>query len=272
MLEKSANDSVVAALRASLPAAAVRAPAAAAFASDATLRRYLVATEGAGGAPNAAAARKALLHTIEWRERTFGAQPPRCAACEEDETTHCFVPLGTAGGGDAVLYGSVPRAASHEADAAVAHFAHQIERVIPGGAAGRLTWIFDCSGFSLYHATLFRASIAHATVFSAHFPERAQKVVLLNPPAVWEICLAAARPFIDARTLAKIRVVRASSAAALAAHAEVGALALGADVVEWLGETVFASEPRPGTLPPLPRGAAGLALSPRVAVAPGGSL
>ena len=74
------------------------------------------------------------------------------------------------------------------------------------------------------------------------------------------------RPFLDARTMAKVAAARAASPAELRAHAAVAGLGLREGALRFLCAAAFGSAPRPGTLPPLPAEAAGLPLSARLAV------
>jgi len=74
--------------------------------------------------------------------------------------------------------------------------------------------------------------------------------VLINPPGVFDIFFAAVRPFVDARTFAKLRTVRAKPGPELAK-----VLADEYDLQPWAADWVSEAAGMrgvPGCLPPLP--------------------
>jgi hypothetical protein len=78
--------------------------------------------------------------------------------------------------------------------------------------------------------------------------------------------LAVVRPFLDARTQAKIRTVHALSPEAVAAGLAAQDLGLSQETLSWI-EAVQRTAPAPRTLPVLPADSTGLRLSdPRPAV------
>lgn len=64
----------------------------------------------------------------------------------------------------------------------------------------------DFKGYGFWHAMQARLGISFATIFGQHMPERLCKIILVNPPAVFDILLKAIRPFVDHRTLNKVRI------------------------------------------------------------------
>ena len=120
-------------------------------------------------------------------------------------------------------------------------------------AAGtRWTWLVDFRGFGLAHAMQARTAAATLSAFSAHMPERLEAVVLLSPPGLFDALLAVLRPMLDARTAAKVHVVRpAGTGAALRADLQARLAPHGvahAPVLDWLA-AVLEMEPVPGNLP-----------------------
>ena len=225
------------------------------FLSDETLVRYLRARGSVGAATDA------LRRTLLWRAEHC-REAPACPACERDPGTHCFLGVGWTNAGLPVVYGSVPRAADYEPAGAVSHFAQTLEKIFSHAHSGpRFVWLFDLAGYTLRHAMLIRAALGYATTFSRHYPERLEAVVLLNPPPVWDVALSLVRPFLDARTLAKVRPVHARAPEALAAALTALELGLSADTIDWVA-AVQRTAPVPRTLPlPLPPGAEGLRLA-----------
>ena len=231
--------------------------------TDETLMRYIVARRG-----KIDAAKKMLQSTLAWRKKTFTFAGPVCELCCKEWTTHCFLPIGLSQEGCPVLFGSVPRnnfEFDNDPDLAVKHFAHTLEKVfsVPSSAA-QFIWIFDFAGYGLSHAMMIKASLGYASVFSNHFPERLFRVVLLNPPAVFGMCLSMVTPFLDERTHAKIVTLHTSPEQV---REKLGAkLRLKEHTLQWL-EAALKTAPKPGTLPPLPPDSAELQLSPSVPIA-----
>ena len=186
-----------------------------------------------------------------------------------------------------VVYGSVPRASNYEPAAAVAHFAQTLEKIFAHPRSGpRFIWrkmlssectpnlcttdpslphtlfiVFDMAGYTMKHAMLVRVALGYATTFSRHYPERLEAVVLLNPTPVWDVALALVRPFLDQRTLSKVRPVHAHGAASLTAALAALDLGLGPEILDWVASTQLTMPPLPRTLPlPLPAGSEGLRL------------
>jgi len=153
--------------------------------SDATLRRYLAAERGALDQ-----AKRRLLQTAEWRAKHV-VSGARCPECADKATSHCIVSLGLGRGGMPVVYSSPPRAESTAAASAVAHVTCELEKGFAlDGCTGRWVWLVDMRGYTLWSSMANTASGSEmARVFSAHYPERLGAVVLLEPPAVFQVLL-----------------------------------------------------------------------------------
>ena len=239
---------------AALPERASLSPRARAFlAEPSTLRRYAVARNG-----DAAAAIKALEATVAWREAAL-APPLGCRDCDANIESHCFFPLGFSDatdadpGGRLIVYACAARALTNEADSAVNHMLATLEHawasrmgdVVP---PTRLCWIVDFRGFGFSHAMQGKTSNAFLSQFGAHLPERLERAVLLSPPGIFDVLLALIRPFVDARTLGKVLIIRPTAATVKAELAALGITAPGQ--VAWLS-AVLEMDAKPGNLPPL---------------------
>ena len=224
------------------------------FLSDETLLRYLRAR---GGFRSTC---EALQRSLLWRNQHC-LQPPACSMCEADWGSHCFLGIGWTASRCPVVYGSVPRASNYEPVGAVNHFAQTLERIFSHpNSAPRFVWLFDMAGYTMRHAMLVRVALGYATTFSRHYPERLEAVVLLNPTPMWDIALSLVRPFLDARTLAKVKPVHALGPEALTAALAGLGLGLSAETLEWVAATQ-PGPPVPRSLPlPLPPGTTGLRL------------
>ncbi len=49
-----------------------------------------------------------------------------------------------------------------------------------------------------------RIGIQFALTLANHYPERLGRLILLNPPRVFDLLLAACKPFVSARTMDKV--------------------------------------------------------------------
>lgn len=74
----------------------------------------------------------------------------------------------------------------------------------PRTKAGTWTWLVDFNGFGFRHAMNVRMGIQFAHTFENHFPERLGKVVLVNPPSIFDLALSGIKHFADQRTVDKI--------------------------------------------------------------------
>ncbi|KAI9019905.1 CRAL-TRIO domain-containing protein [Hyaloraphidium curvatum] len=130
----------------------------------------------------------------------------RCPDCDAEEKAHCFLPVGWDSSGRVVVYGSPPRATRSSVPETVDHVVRCLELCFshPFTTSGQWTWLVDFAGFGLRHAMQARLGITFASTFEAHFPERLGRLVLVNPPGVFDLLLAAIRPFADQRTLDKV--------------------------------------------------------------------
>jgi hypothetical protein len=217
------------------------------FLTPATLRRYAVARNA-----DVDAARKNLIETLEWRTEHV---PDKlwCSSCEEDEHSHCFFPVGVDDSHRLTIYACAARAKTNEKTMAVRHMVQTLEH------AWRSTdeldlhpqwlWLIDFSGFSFWHAMQGSTSNAVLASFSAHLPERLGNAILINPPGVFDILLAAMRPFIDARTMSKVHIVRCTPETAAKAFTQFG-IKEDSEIAKWM-ELVMAKEAKPSNLPPL---------------------
>ena len=84
------------------------------------------------------------------------------------------------------------------------------------------------------------------STFSAHLPERLGCAILVNPPSLFDILLAVMRPFIDARTMGKVKIMRPAAGALAEDLRPYGVVC--PRQLAWL-EKVLAMEARPGNLP-----------------------
>jgi hypothetical protein len=84
------------------------------------------------------------------------------------------------------------------------------------------------------------------STFAAHLPERLGAAILVNPPGLFDILLAVVRPFIDARTMGKVKIIRPTQGRLAEELAPFGVTSPGQ--LQWL-ERVLAMEATPGNLP-----------------------
>jgi hypothetical protein len=241
-----------------------------------TLRRYAAATNG-----DAAAAKARLLATVAWRDESL-VPPLSCPDCSADPLSHCFHCIGFSEPteaeprGCALVYACAARARTNETVGAVRHMLHTLEQAWAAPAANgaeRLLWIVDFNGFGMSHAmqgawrraecpppppSLSRThmhtrtgktSNAFLSQFQAHLPERLGLALLINPPWVFDLLLAVMRPFIDARTMAKVKILRPAEGALAEELKPYGVT--NKEQLQWLAD-VLKMEAVPGSLPAFP--------------------
>lgn len=247
-------------------------PEDASFLSDPSVwRRYAVARDC-----KPAAAWDAMMATLLFR-RTHVQQPLHCPACEADRYAHCFIPLGFDKLGRPVVYTSQARAQFDEVEISMQHMLHALEYMFDVGrrrsarrVAGTLPadgesdphahapveehyqwlWLTDFNGFTFGHAMQGRMGVKAITTFSAHMPERLGSSLWINAPTIFNTFMAVVKPFIDARTMAKIHTVSGQGEALRKALVEQH---LTPAQVDWV-ISAAGMKPTKGHLPPLPPG------------------
>jgi hypothetical protein len=216
-----------------------------AFLTPATLRRYAVARNG-----DVKAAISNLEETIQWRKENVPSYM-HCTACDADPHSHAFFPLGIDSHRRVVVYACSARAKMNETAVTVGHMCQTLEHAWSHTEELNLhpqwLWLVDFNGFGLSHALQGRTSNAALAAFSTHMPERLGAVVLINPPRVFDILLAAIKPFIDARTLGKVHIVRCTKETAGEVLAPFG-VPVGSGMSAWMSE-VMGMEGKPNSIP-----------------------
>jgi hypothetical protein len=217
------------------------------------LKRYAVARNG-----DYVKALEQLEKTLSWRDTL--ESPLHCPACDGDKDMHCFLPVGVseprspaAPDGALVIYACAARAKTNDTAVTVQHMVHSLEHAWAtcsreGPGPDKLCWFIDFNGFGLRHAMGGSTASTFMTHVSTHLPERLYAAVLINPPAIFDMLLAVLRPFIDARTMSKVHIIR-PKAGKLGEDLEKFGV-VNPTTLEWL-EAALAMAPTPGNLPPL---------------------
>lgn len=217
------------------------------FCTPATLHRYAVARNG-----DFDAAVKNIESTLEWRKIHV---PPElhCPACDDDTKMHCFFPLGLDSKNRVVIYACAAKAQTNETDVTVRHMCQTLEH------AWRYTeklnlhhqwlWLVDFGGFGIKHALQGRTSNASLGAFGTHMPERLGTVLLINPPSIFDLLLAAIKPFLDKRTMSKVNIVHGTSAT-IGDLLEPHGIPKNSGISKWM-KKVLDMEPVPGSNPSL---------------------
>jgi len=91
-----------------------------------------------------------------------------------------------------------------------------------GGAcdlsAEQIAVIVDFSALTLRTAPSRRAALRALRLLQAHYPERLGAAVVINPPQLFSLFYNAIRPFLDARTAAKVHLLAARDPARVRDH------------------------------------------------------
>eukprot|EP00283_Hemiselmis_rufescens_P021068 CAMPEP_0173444638 /NCGR_PEP_ID=MMETSP1357-20121228/32621_1 /TAXON_ID=77926 /ORGANISM="Hemiselmis rufescens, Strain PCC563" /LENGTH=275 /DNA_ID=CAMNT_0014410699 /DNA_START=11 /DNA_END=834 /DNA_ORIENTATION=- len=212
------------------------------------LMRFAVARRG-----NLEGARKQLDKCLRWREENLTADPLhlKCDDCERDRHSHCFFSLGLDAISRNVVYASAPRARTNEAHGAVSHMSRTLElgwshpHVAP-----QWVWIVDFNGFSMKDAMQIKTSVAVMSTFSDIMPERLGQIVLVNPPTILSIILAACKPFVDERTMSKVVRVKIKPGDDISQHTAAGLSTLTGPQQTWL-QKALSYKAEAGSLPPI---------------------
>lgn len=221
--------------------------------SEEDVARFLVARNS-----NVDAALKQMKAACVWCDELMSS-PLTCPCCESDPSAHSHVPIGLeSSASSAIVYGCPARATERGVDETLQHVALQCEYLFSLPETGsRWVWVVDYNGFRLSHALQGRLAARFATTFSHYMPERLHKILLINPPVVFDVMLKALRPFVDAVTLAKIVPIHGTHERVLSELKVTHAFP--EDAIRWLAE-VLRSPTKSRALPPLPAAASRLLL------------
>jgi len=69
---------------------------------------------------------------------------------------------------------------------------------------GKMTWIIDFVGFSLFNQPPWKTSKETLDILQSHYPERLANALLYDPPFIFRAFWAAIKPFIDPKTKKKV--------------------------------------------------------------------
>jgi len=221
-----------------------------AWCSRRTIARYCAARNN-----DVEAATTMLRETVEWR-RTI-KRPLRCEPCEADKGAHCFLPLGLSESGTLVLYICPARAAQSNVEDAISHVVATLESCFSHPRSdNRWIVVMDFSGFGLTHALQVRLGSHFSSFFSRHLPETLHYFLLLNTPTLFQMLRSLIEPFADARTMAKVKSI---DGVGDGLREQLVTLGVPARIARWV-QDALEREPKPNNLPPLPPGAAELAV------------
>lgn len=194
--------------------------------------------------------------TLLWRR---DALKPEAWAGRYSRDAHdfCFVPLGLDNAGRPVIYGCPSRASNRDAAATVDHVIMEIEHAFsqeskpvpfPDGVLCDEQWVWcvDFNGFGFRDILNPDLGRRFVSVFDSHFPERLGCLLLLDPPMIFSVLLAALKPFMDPATTSKIVIMSRHAARERLVHV------FPEPILAWLVEALSMA-PEPGNLPfPLP--------------------
>jgi len=203
-----------------------------------------IATNAAGAAPGALTG-AAVGASAGAPEGWAWAPPPQCKACATvDPCSHCFYRLGLDRAGRHVIYSCAGRCTNLVVQDNMLHMAFELERIFNHESGpGKVTWVIDFKGFALRH-TDPRLGATALPMFASHYPERMGQIVLLDPPALFNLVWTAIQPVLDPVTKSKIVMLRGREAFRAYADVEWRDPALHA----WI-RAVQALPGRPGSFP-----------------------
>jgi len=219
-----------------------------AFLTRLTLNRYATARNG-----DFEAALANLRATLEWR-KVHVPEVLSCPACAADPHSHCFFTVGVEPTQRrVVVYASAAKAKMNEKDVTVQHMVHTLEHAWRATDALQLAptwlWIVDFVGFSFWNAMQGSTSNGALSAFGTHMPERLGAILLVNPPGVFDLLLAAVRPFVDSRTMSKVHIVRGDEHSIGAALVKHGLLPGAKDGLNKWVSAAMALPGTPGSIP-----------------------
>eukprot|EP00287_Rhodomonas_sp_CCMP768_P032059 CAMPEP_0202854826 /NCGR_PEP_ID=MMETSP1389-20130828/91203_1 /ASSEMBLY_ACC=CAM_ASM_000865 /TAXON_ID=302021 /ORGANISM="Rhodomonas sp., Strain CCMP768" /LENGTH=179 /DNA_ID=CAMNT_0049533427 /DNA_START=195 /DNA_END=730 /DNA_ORIENTATION=- len=118
-------------------------------------------------------------------------------------------------------------------------------RMATNSAPGKYVWVIDFNGFGMRDCNPRMATTA-IPMFADQYPERMGQIVLINPPAAFQILWRAVKPILDPVTKEKIVLLRGQKA--IAQYSETHWRHDPA-MAAWLDAAVFSTRGSPGSFP-----------------------
>lgn len=177
---------------------------AAVFCSDSCLKRYLRARSW-----HVKKAEKMLRDSLTWREQFRPHEIRWEDVSHEGETGKLYRTNFYAKNGDSVLVLAPGRQNTNNHDNQIKHLVYCLENAVTFLPEGReqMVWLIDYRGWTLRMSPPLKTSRETLNILQNHYPERLSAALLYNSPPVFEVFWRMIRPFMDPKTVKKVKFI-----------------------------------------------------------------
>ena len=159
-------------------------------------------------------AAKMLEAHVKWRDEVKPGEVTQ-ADISKSLPSGCWRVLGLTDDGSPVLWVQVSKWNPHEYSFEeyqnyVAYFVHHAETMFSN--ATEYSVVFDMAGWGLWMARYLSYINRLVKIAQDHYPERLRTVLLLNTPMLFRASWALIKPWLDAKTAAKVHFIRGQKA------------------------------------------------------------
>ncbi|EPS69254.1 hypothetical protein M569_05512 [Genlisea aurea] len=178
-------------------------PKLSAFCTDAMISRYLRARSW-----NVKKAVKMLQSTLKWRSEYKPDEIRWEEVAEEAATGKIYQWNYQDRQGRPVLIMRPRCQNSNSVKAQIKCLVYFMEKAISDlrGGTEQIVWLVDFNGFNLAHVSI-NASRETAYVLQEHYPERLALAILYDPPKIFQPLWKVSKPFLDSKTVEKVKFV-----------------------------------------------------------------
>ena len=173
------------------------------YTSDINLTRYLDSTNG-----SLKDAKYKLIKGILYRKKIYINQDinSKCELCNINPESHCMYCIGLSKNGEGIIYLCPAKANDKNTDTLCRHLMIEQDKCFRiEGNNGRLIWIMDYNDYSFGRSLSdSKIGIEFAKILSSCYPERIEKVILVNMPYYFKPVLNLIIKFMDKRTASKL--------------------------------------------------------------------
>ena len=122
-----------------------------------------------------------------------------CNLCDTDPKSHSFFKMGRQGGAS-MFYSCPGDATNHETNGVLAHY----REVLENNGGEKWIFIFDATGFTLYHSTRIASARGLLAIFN-EYGDSLQEGRITNATSFAKTMFSAIRPFASAEIFKKIK-------------------------------------------------------------------
>ncbi|KAH9576360.1 hypothetical protein CY35_01G157400 [Sphagnum magellanicum] len=174
------------------------------YATDACLKRYLRARNW-----NVKKSEQMLRGTLHWRSDFKPEEIQWAEVAQEHETGKMYRVNCLDEQGHTILVSHPTRQNTSEMDGHIKHLVYCVENAILNLPIGQeqIILLANFKGWGIKYSTPIKTAREATNILQNHYPERLHVAILFNPPRVFETFWTIVKPFLDPRSIQKVKFV-----------------------------------------------------------------